>query len=786
MGTLGAIFLLSAAAIADEIFLIRLLSLRFWPYFVPLIISQAMLGFGAAGVATHLLRWRIARSPERVFAWLVLLAAPAFDLAFRASQAVRFDPFLLMWDTSAWPAFCGFFLLLSAPFALAGGAVVVPLSFGMGKAGPVYAANLAGSAAGALLALPAFSLVPTDSLLRIPVALGLVSGAFVLRAPEGRLSRGRIGPCVACLLLLFLPPPAPSMSPFKDMAVALRLPDAKVIAARSGPTGDYRAVFAPAMHFAPGLSMRYTGEIPPQAAVFADGELRGAAPKAGGPLPPGYLAYLPAALPYRLVQRPSVLQFGLRGTEGVLASAVNGASKVTAVESAEEYVRLIRDDLAPFSGGWPPGVAVEIRTEGHRTYLSRDKRRFDIIELADISSGTFSSLGVHAAGESFLLTREGIRAMLSHLSDRGMISSSGWLKAPPRESVKILRTFREAFTEAGLSPASERILLVRGWGSFALVARPSPFTPAEVGRARRWCETMGFGTVWPPPLSVEEGGAEERAFREAVRAAVTGATEGSGTELFDLRPATDDSPYFYRFLRLGSLPEFRRLLGNQWVPFVEWGVLFLLLSLAVSLALAALFLLLPPALSGKYSTQGAIPLAGYFSALGTAYMLVELTFLKAGILVLGDTIRAATAAIGGFTLFSGLGSALSEKSGSARTMRWIFPGIALLSAAGFLCLTGASSYLLASAGGWRASIFVASFAPAAFLMGMPFPAAVSGMSRGNARSIPLAWGINGFFSVSGASLASVAALWGGFRLSILGGALLYLLAGALYPRLFPR
>src|SRR5512134_4138223 len=105
------VFLLSAAALAYEIFLIRLLSFRFWPHFVPLIVSQAMLGFGAAGVALHLFRRRIEPAPGAAFAWLVLLAAPSFDFAFRASQVISFDPFLLLWEPSAWIAFGGFFVL---------------------------------------------------------------------------------------------------------------------------------------------------------------------------------------------------------------------------------------------------------------------------------------------------------------------------------------------------------------------------------------------------------------------------------------------------------------------------------------------------------------------------------------------------------------------------------------------------------------------------------------------------------------------------------------------------
>ena len=93
-------------------------------------------------------------------------------------------------------------------------------------------------------------------------------------------------------------------------------------------------------------------------------------------------------------------------------AAANGASFVTIVEPAPELVRLVREDLSGFSGGWP-SVPVEITVEGWRNFLARDRRTFDIIEAADISSPTFSSVGVHATGEAFLLTREGVRAALA-------------------------------------------------------------------------------------------------------------------------------------------------------------------------------------------------------------------------------------------------------------------------------------------------------------------------------------------------------------------------------------
>ena len=780
-----AVFLVSAAAMANEIFLIRLLSLRFWPHFVPLIISQAMLGFGASGVALQLLRPRIARNPESAFVWVVLLAAPSFELAFRASQHVPFDPFLLLWNPSSWPAFALFFFLLSVPFFLAGTAVGLPLSFALGRVGVVYAASFAGSAAGAILALPAFLLVPTGSLLRVLLGLGIMAAAFVLGYPGGRVSAGRVM-CVflASLLLLIRPVPL-SLSPYKDLAIARRLPEVKTLSVRSGVTGDFQALYAPGIHHAPGLSYRFEGTIPPQAAVFADGELRGIVPRQGGKGPPSYLGFLPAALPYRITTRPEVAQFSLRGTEGILMAARNGASSVTVVEPAAEYARVVEQDLAEFSAGMPSSIRLEIRTEGGRTFLARDKRKFDIIELADVSSLTFSSVGIHATGETYLLTRQGIRDALSRLTSKGVIAVSGWLKSPPRESLKILHTIRAELERAGGGPDAAHFLVVRGWGSFVAVARNLPFTQDELAAADRFCRETGFTMVWPEGKGGKgDEGLEEAAFRRAVKGSLSGSPTGrQAEELFDLRPVSDDAPYFHRFLKPGSLPEFRRLLGQQWVPFMEWGVVFLALSLVVSIVLSAVFLLLPLPFFRQTGRSGVIPVAIYFSALGLAYMLIELTFLKIGILLLGEPIRAATAAVGGFSLLSGIGSAVSGRWESPKAARWVFPGIAVLAMGGFLFLSYGMSTLLPEEERVRTLGFLAALAPAAFLMGIPFPIALSRMRSAASAAIPYAWGVNGFFSVAGVSFASVCALWIGFRATIAAGALLYLLAGTVFSRL---
>lgn len=782
----AAVFLLSAAAMADEIVLIRLLSVRFWPHFVSLIVSQAMLGLGASGVAIHALRERIAAAPREILAWLALASGPSFDLAFRASQAVPFDPFLLVWDPAAWPSFALFFLLLAVPFFLCGAAIAVPLSFPLGRPGTVYAAAFAGSAAGAVAALPAFRLLPTESLLCLPLGLGLAAAAFLALEGSG-LRRALRAAALAGGALPFLLSPAPlGLSEYKDLAVARRLPEAREIAVRHGPSGDFRALAAPGIHSAPGLSLRFTGDIPPQAATFGDGEARGTAARGGGASPPSFLASTPEALPYRLMERPRVLQLGFRGTEGVQRAALLGAASVTVVEPAGEYAALVVTDLADFSGGWPFGAAPVVRTEGFRNFLARGDASFDVIEIPGVASSTFSSLGIHAAGETFLLTREGVGAALSRLSDRGVLAFSGWLKVPPRESARILGTVRAEMERAGLVPASARLMMVRGWGSFIVLAARRPFGPDSLARARAFCGETGFVLAWPdeagapPPAGLSAG---EREFRES---ATPGPSRGGGG-LFDLEPVTDDAPYFHRFLRLRAFPAFRRLLGSQWVPFAEWGVVFLLISLAVSILLAVVLLVLPVLSDRRRPGRPGAPFVAYFTALGLGYMVIELTFLKTGVLLFGDAIGAASAAIGGFAFFSGIGSALSWRwEGKASIARRVCPAIALLAATGYLALSAAMPLMLPRGGAARLAFFLGTIAPAAFLMGVPFPAALSLLRREAPGSIPFALAVNGFFSVTGASAASVASLWAGFRATLLGGAALYLVAGALFPRLGGR
>ena len=86
------------------------------------------------------------------------------------------------------------------------------------------------------------------------------------------------------------------------------------------------------------------------------------------------------------------------------------------------------------------------------------------------------------------------------------------------------------------------------------------------------------------------------------------------------------------------------------------------------------------------------------------------------------------------------------------------------------------------AAGWpliaKMAITALAIAPAAFLMGMPFPAGLRRLELHHAPSVRWAWSLNAAASVLGSAGAIVLAIYLGLRATLLIGGVLYLIAMA--------
>lgn len=126
MALLAAIAILSGAAIALEILLMRLFSIVLWHHFAYMIISVALLGIGASGTFLVFAKDLLTRRFTAAFAGFGVLFAVSAVSCFALAQRVPFNPLEVIWDAWQQVHLVQVQLLLAVPFFAAGAAVGLP------------------------------------------------------------------------------------------------------------------------------------------------------------------------------------------------------------------------------------------------------------------------------------------------------------------------------------------------------------------------------------------------------------------------------------------------------------------------------------------------------------------------------------------------------------------------------------------------------------------------------------------------------------------------------------
>ncbi|HET9701522.1 MAG TPA: SAM-dependent methyltransferase, partial [Burkholderiales bacterium] len=334
---LAPVALISAAALAYEVLLMRLLAILQWHHFAYMIVSLALLGYGASGSLLALGGGRlVTRFPAAFTASAMLFSTSAAGCFFLA-QALPFNALELPWDPWQLARLAGIFLLLALPFLFAGGCVCLALERYRYGAHRVYAWDIVGAGAGSLGALGLLYLLPPLVALKGVVLLGTLAAAWAWRGLGLAPRWGAAFPlALGAALAALLPAGSGALRPseFKELPQLLQVQGVRMLEERWSPLGWLTVLESPRVPFrhAPGLSLHAPAEPPAQLGLLTDGE--GMSPIVGhdGRSPPAYLGYLTSALPYSLLSRPRVLVLGAGGGAEVLQALAHGAETVDAVE----------------------------------------------------------------------------------------------------------------------------------------------------------------------------------------------------------------------------------------------------------------------------------------------------------------------------------------------------------------------------------------------------------------------------------------------------------------------
>lgn len=750
----AAIVLTAAAALITEISFTRIFSVVFYYHFAFLAISVALFGLGAGGILAYYFTGR-GRALYRRLGLLSL--ANALAVAGALAVAVR---------AGGWPAgfltYAAVYFVTAVPFVFTGVVLSLVIAETVERVDRVYFFDLLGAAAGCLLVIPFLNLMGGP---------GAILGAAVLLSAAAAVWFGLAGAwagrAVAATVALAL----------VGLIVAnrsLRLVD--VTAAKGRDLG--RELFVQWNSFSR-VSLMQDGSGEPVILIDADSSSRIPTfdPLALAPEQRERLLLEGPGYAFRLRPGGRTLVIGAGGGWDVARALASGSKDVTAVEINPIIAdTIMRGRFRDLSRGLFLRPEVRVIIEDGRSYVRRATGRFDLIVATLVDTRASTAAGAYALSENSVYTVEALAECLARLKPGGLLSFTRWGFDPPRESLRLAALARRALELRGHKDAWRHIVVLREQddsGSKAaaldtiLVSR-EPFPVEELERAALEAARAQLEIVYMP------GQAADGPFAALLTSADPDPFFVSYP--YDVRPVSDDRPFFFFFSRLDRLfgagagePGG----GDPSAPAAR--TLFALL--AVSLLAVGVMLALPPALPGArlQRARGVHAFLLYFVFLGAGYVLVQVGLIQRLVILLGHPTYALTVVIFAMLLFSGLGSFASRRlvcGDESRLAKALAAAAALIAAAALL----AGPFIDAGAR-WTlpvkmlaAALFIAL---PAFVMGMAFPSGLQRLSRWQPAAVKWAWSVNAAASVLGSCAAVFLSISAGLRNTLLAGALMY-------------
>lgn len=792
-----AVFFVSCGILGYEVSLMRVLLVASWHHFAFLVMSVALLGFGASGTALSLWRSFLVGRSRSVMLWLSLATAVSFPIATGIAQHIpveaRFVPALLAKNVAWWMLY---WAVLFVPFFLGASVIGLALIAAHDRLPAVYASNLAGSALGACIA--PFAMRGID-----PAWLAVVMGAITLSgAASLGTSRGRalVVPVALTVLaagaFLTWSPPRVRTDTFKyDRYVRDLIKDgrAKLEARTVGPRAVVEVYSGDAFHELAFLSGREAP--PPMLALVMDGHWAGSVLRVRDAEEAAVVDHTMMSAPYALAPpEPSVLLLGETGGANIWLALRRGARRIDVVQPNPELLGLLRHELRE-KGGLvfdEPGVNVVLREPRH--HVDHARAQYDVIHIAALETWAVASGGVAGLQQDNLVTVEGLRACLKRLTARGVLFACRAIETPPRDNAKLIATISAALRSSGVARPETHIAVVRDFLAVCTMVKASPWTSSDVEALRRLCAERELTPVYFTGIRHDElnrpdelpGPPGERG-DWIHHAALALFSDDAGTFIdewpFDIRPPTDDRPFFENFGKLESIGFLRRTFGELWLTRTELAFLFVVAATGIVAAAGALLTILPLFLRREIrGARARAPTALYFAAIGLGYMMIEIAFLSRLVHLIGDPVIAGAVTIGAFLFFSGAGSLVAQRVDPSRAA--LARRLVLALAAGGVVTLSAAPFVTELAGPfalyWRLCAAVAFIGPLAFLMGFPMPMGLRRLDGAAPALVPWAWGVNGFASVLAPPLATAVGMAVGFRVAGAAALVLYALAAVLY------
>ncbi len=728
------------------------------------VISIALLGISLGG----LISFFIPREKSRTVDLITLILLPLVIMsAFPIIIRLNGSPMMMM-------------ALLTGPYILA--SLYISLAFNEENPGYVYLFDLVGAGAGAVVAIIAVPFLREEGsffLLGILASIPMMIVLFVSKEPKPDWAKA-IGliPAVISFGLLITHLIA---DPF-NMIWTARAPNPefadKVFNYMKNDDGTLRWK----LHYSRGSLIeridiiQRVGEKRVTESVYngrrVDGITR-------NPSKLGILDYrLPTRL--RLGKDPETLLVGPSGQGLCKAVQALGDGHVDAVEINGAIAGLMTNELFEASGYAYRGFNLTIGDV--RTFIERTKRQYDFITM--LNTHRIWSMG-HLGAPEYIHTIEAMRKFVEHLKDDGflIIEERNINEQADLGIRRLLHTAKVALKESGVKDPSKHIMVWERYHNcvkdrmfadppqcnrrslFTFIGiKKTPITDAEYEHLIEWEQQLaavpttkdhkGFLWRYLPQQPTKHY------WTEVVQKDNLFDTPNTDRNLHNLAVITDDKPFpFDVFLSRDA----------GWKALKSVSILAIIMVLFPTLF--AFFALRKKQSDSSNTNQFGINaiLILYFAILGIAYLVVEVALIQKFGFFLSSPVWSLAIVLSTMLVFSGIGGYvfrdISPKKGLTIFGILIAIGLVL-----WATITPILSALISLPFILRIVSAILILGPLSFLMGVPFPFAMSLAKKElTARHAGLFFGINGAFGATASPLTILLSMALGFQMTLLIG-----------------
>ena len=762
----AGIFVVAFGTLLFEIALIRVFSFTIWHHFGYLVISTALLGFGASGSFLAVRPDFGATSLGSALASCVLLSGLTMVGVLGFVSLVPLHPMSILADFRQLALLLAYQLVTAIPFFFSGLAVSLALRAAATRVDRLYFWDLLGGGLGCLCAVGLMNLLTPPG--AVVVAAAVLTAAAVPFAQ--RAVHRRVGVALAVLLLAgawFAErlPFTPART--KEYSVQVEKLGAEPV------TREWTALFRtdlvkagprPSRRWVPGLS----NVAPPDLAWPAyflshDGTAGAGLFDLRGGYELDFVAHHVLQFPYLIANPdPRVLVIGVGGGKDIIVAAQMGASHVTGVELDPVALRFILDDLNSVGAGFFHQPHIELLASEGRHFIHSSPRKYDVIQLTGVDTLSAINNGAYVLAENYLYTVQAVHDYLDHLTPGGILSFAMGSVDPdePRSAGRLVSVARRALRERGIERPDRHVAVIHSGALAAeVMIKTTPYDAREVralaARARRlrMQPLLLPGREGHPVFEglISKTGAEREEFLSNLR--------------FRVDATSDDNPFFLSFFRWGDLFAPGRLTPSHVTALGQIVLGVLLISLTV---LGGILILVPLVVFRRRGIAGSVGqrlgVMGFFMALGLGFMLFEISLIQRFVLFLGYPTYSLSVTLCSLLVFLGWGSYLSRRFVGRE--RVALPGaVVAIAVLAFFYVEGlpvVQGWFFESPLALRVVLTALMLAPLGLAMGLFFPLGIRTASSIHEDLVPWAWGINGCASVTAGVLAVVLAMSHGF------------------------